>query len=83
MLTGLDTSAGEGVDAGSEQHSMYVHVCMYICICDISGIIVTVTFLEEHVSVPWFEHRADFLPSSSGLAFPQSVHKRNFSLSGE
>lgn len=30
VLTGLDTSAGEGISAGSQQYSVYVHVCVYL-----------------------------------------------------
>lgn len=30
LLTGLDTSAGEGTDGGSQLHSMYVHMCVCV-----------------------------------------------------
>lgn len=47
-------------------------MCVCICICDFSGVGVMVKFLEEHVSVPWFEHRADV--TTEGRA--SSLHLR-------
>lgn len=63
---------------------MHVHVCT--CICDVSGTGLMAKFLEEHVSVPRFEHRTGVITegrvSSLLPSFPQSVHERDFSHSG-
>lgn len=61
-----------------------MHVCA--CICDVSGTGLMAKFLEKHISVSWFEHRAGVITegrvSCLLASFPQSGHEKDFSHSG-